>query len=210
MTGIWLISYIALWLLVALLLIAVFTLARQVGILHTRLGPVGARMVNAGLEIGVTAPALNATDIQGLVMTLGSERGKPTLLLFVTPSCGTCSALAPALRALWQSERAHLEIALVSMYSNDDEASQFVAKYKLKQIPVTTSPSVSFDYQVTSPPFAMLIDKQGIVRAKGITNNSEHLESLLNVLDVGHESLEQWHREEKSAELRMATNLTVQ
>jgi hypothetical protein len=57
-TGIWLISYVALWLLVTLLLLAVFTLARQVGILHTRLGPVGARMVNAGLEIGVGRTAI--------------------------------------------------------------------------------------------------------------------------------------------------------
>lgn len=203
MTGIWLISYLGLWLLVILLLLAVFTLARQVGILHTRLGPVGARMVNAGLEIGVTAPPLNGTDLGGNVITLGSERGRPTLLLFVTPSCSTCSALAPALRALWQSERAHLEIALVSMYSNDEEASEFVAKYKLKQIPVTTSPSVGFDYQVSSPPFAIVVDDKGIVRAKGITNNSEHLESLLNVLDFGHESMEHWYKDQQSEELGM-------
>jgi methylamine dehydrogenase accessory protein MauD len=167
-------------------------------------------MVNAGLEIGVAAPPLKTTDIQGMAMTLGSERDKPTLLLFITPSCSTCVALAPALRALRQSERAHLDLALVSMYSNDDEARQFVTKYKLKQIPVTTSPSVGFDYQVTSPPFAMLIDRQGTVRAKGIINNSEHLESLLNVLDVGHESLEKWYKEQKSAELDIATNMTVQ
>jgi hypothetical protein len=36
------------------------------------------------------------------------------------------------------------------------------------------------------------------------------LESLLNVLDVGHESLEKWYKEQKSAELDIATNMTVQ
>lgn len=208
--GIWLISYIALWVLVFLLLLAVFTLARQVGILHTRLGPVGARMVNAGLEIGETAPPLNATDLRGEAMTLGSERGLPTLLLFVTPSCSTCAALAPALRALWRSERFQLEIALVSLYSDNDQARQFVTKYKLKQIPVTTSPTVGFDYQVTSPPFALLVDEMGVVRAKGIINNSEHLESLLNVLDVGHESVQHWYEAQKIRDLRVATDLPVQ
>ena len=193
MTGIWLISYLILWLLVLLLLLAVVTLARQVGMLHARLGPVGARMTNAGPEIGEAAPALAVNDIDGRELTLGSVRGKPTLLVFITTSCSACARLTAAIRTLWKSEHDKLEIALVSLYSTEEEAREFAKRHKLTHIPCTADAQAGLVYQVASPPYALLIDEQGTVRAKGVVNNSEHLESLLNVIELGHISMEDWH-----------------
>ena len=45
-------SYIALWILVIFLTLALAALARQIGILYRRLAPAGARIMNAGPTIG--------------------------------------------------------------------------------------------------------------------------------------------------------------
>jgi methylamine dehydrogenase accessory protein MauD len=40
-------------------------------------------------------------------------------------------------------------------------------------------------YQVSRLPFAVLIDAQGILRARGIVNSREHLESLFEAKRLG-------------------------
>jgi methylamine dehydrogenase accessory protein MauD len=156
-------------------------------------------MANAGLEIGTQAPELTAHDLQGQPLTFGGKRGKPALMLFITSSCSTCSVLAPAIRALWKSERDRIEISLISLFSDDEQTRRFVGRYKLTDISCTTSERVGLDYKVTSPPYGLLIDESGMVRAKGIVNNAEHLESLLNVIEIGYPSIQDWYKVQQGA-----------
>ena len=52
------ISNLVLWALVLLLTAVVLALARQVGVLHERIAPAGALMLNRGLTVGEPAPVL--------------------------------------------------------------------------------------------------------------------------------------------------------
>lgn len=192
MNYVWLISYLCLWLVVLLLLLAVVTLARQVGLLHTRLGPSGARMTNAGPEVGAVAPRVMVTDLAGRSFDLGGERRRPLLLVFLSATCGTCAEVAPAVRTLWKSERERLDIMIASLYSGADEAGKFVARYKLDDMPCLVTEGLDYEFRVYSPPYAVLIDEDGVVRSKGIVNHLEHLESLVNVIDLGHKSIQAW------------------
>ena len=56
---------ILLALVVLVLVIAVFALARQIGVLHTRLAPAGALMTTAGPKVGEPAPLLSIPDLNG-------------------------------------------------------------------------------------------------------------------------------------------------
>lgn len=190
MTDIWLSSYLCLWILVVFLLLAVFTLARQIGLLHRRLPPFGAMMTNDGPEVGARAPELEAVDLRGRPAELGRNQGKKTLLLFVSPMCDACAELAPAVRRIWKSERQSLQVVIVSL--NDDEAAnqRFAARYKLRDLPYVMSRKVAVDYRILSAPYGLLIDQHGVIRAKGVVNNLEHLESLLNAGELGHSSQE--------------------
>lgn len=210
MSGIWLVSYLALWLLALLLLLAVFTMARQIGLLHTRLGPSGARMTNAGPEIGDMAPQLTVLDLDGQEMLLGGLRERPLLMLFITSACTTCVSLAPSIRALWNSDRRNLDVLLVSLFSTGEAAREFARRYKLAPIPCTTSEVVGFDYKVLAPPYGILVDVDGVVRAKGIVNNNEHLESLVNVLELGHPSMQDWRKTQLSTPVPVANVMPVQ
>ena len=44
---------------------------------------------------------------------------------------------------------------------------------------------------ITTVPYALLLDGEGILRCKGIVNSLSHLESLLNVLDSGYASVQE-------------------
>ena len=57
------ISVIVLWIVVLSLLAVVFALTRQLGVLHERIAPVGALMLNRGLMVGESAPELDVVDL---------------------------------------------------------------------------------------------------------------------------------------------------
>jgi methylamine dehydrogenase accessory protein MauD len=45
-------------------------------------------------------------------------------------------------------------------------------------------------YQVSKLPYAVLLDERGIVRAKGLVNSREQLESLFTAKDLGVASIQ--------------------
>jgi methylamine dehydrogenase accessory protein MauD len=171
-------------------------LARQIGILHARIGPMGARMTNAGPEIGDAAPPLDVVDIAGRAVTLAAERGKRTLLLFVSPGCPQCAELLPAVRTWHRTERDRVEIVLVSQDPEHESNETFVAQHHLTAIPVIISHELAMQYRIGVLPYAVLVDQHGRVRSKGLVNNPAHLESLLNAEELGHPSIQSALQEE--------------
>jgi methylamine dehydrogenase accessory protein MauD len=192
MSGAWLASYWVLWMLVLVLTFVIAALARQIGVLHMRLGPMGARTANPGPEIGAQAPELFAVDLNGQDVQLGGLRNRLTLLIFISPNCPSCSELAPSIRVMARSERSTLVVQLVSLSDDRPSLREFVAKHKLESIPCVPSKIVSERYGVLAAPYGLVISKHGIVLSKGIANHIEHLESLLNAAalgDVGTDNL---------------------
>lgn len=184
------ISYLALWLVVTALVALVLVLARQVGLIHRRFGPSSARTENSGPEIGEKIPELSAFDLEGRELTLGKAGPRGTLLTFVSATCTTCHELAPALRTVWKSERTRLNLCIVSMNGNEAANREFINRHKLNDVPYVVSVDIAAKFQIATPPYSLLIDKNGYLVAKGRANHLEHLESLLNATDLGYPTLE--------------------
>ena len=110
MRGVWLASYVVLWILVALLAFAVVVLLRQIGVLHARLAPMGTHFAGEGLDVGVVAPSL------------GFDYGRSvlTLIAFTSPSCQICAALKPSLAAL---RREYPEVVLELVDASESPAT---------------------------------------------------------------------------------------
>ena len=187
------ISQVLSWLALVGLVIVLFALARQIGVLHERIAPLGARMMDHGAAVGESAPVLDVKDRHGEAIRLGDVRpdGRSTLLLFVASICPMCKKLLPAARSFAQSERRRLELILVG---DGDRAEQerYVREQNLEQVTFVNSPVVGMTYQVGKLPYAVLIDAQGIIRAKGLVNSREHLESLLVAQETGFASLQEY------------------
>jgi methylamine dehydrogenase accessory protein MauD len=192
MDGFWLVSYVVLWLVVVLEAIVILALARQVGLLAVRVGPVGARMTNHGPKIGDPAPPLDTTDIAGRKVVLGANHNKRTLLLFMSPKCSSCQELLPGLRTLARTERSDLDIVLVSAEQDVAVNREYVEQHRLQSMPLIIGDDIAVLYQVGSLPYAVLVSKEGAVSAKGLVNNKAQLESLLNADEVGHASIQSY------------------
>ena len=187
------ISNLVLWLLVLGLSAVVLALARQLGVLHERIAPAGALMLNRGLTVGEPAPVLEVADLQGRAHQLGSPRGdgRSTLLLFVSPSCPVCKTLLTAVKSSASDERAWMDVILASD-GNDTEQREFVRAQGLEGIPYVVSAALGLAYQVGRLPFAALLDERGILRARGLVNSREHLESLFEAKRLGVASLQEY------------------
>ena len=187
------ISNIVLWVLVVALAAVVLALTRQLGVLHERIAPAGALMLNRGLAVGEPAPVLEVTDLDGRAVTIGAPRsdGRSTLLLFVSPTCPVCKTLLPAVLSSRKDERGWLDVLLAS---DGDLVEQraFIRHQRLEAVPYIVSGALGLAYQVGRLPFGALLDEHGIVRARGLVNSREHLESLFEAKRLGVASLQEY------------------
>ncbi len=187
------ISVVVLWIVVLCLLAVVLALTRQLGVLHERIAPVGALMLNRGLAVGEPAPAIDVVDLHGANLRLGAPRtdGKSILLLFVSPTCPVCKSLLPIVKSSGRDERDWLDIILASD-GNTDEHRDYIRANGLGGIPYVLSAPLGMTFQVSRLPFAALLDEAGILRARGLINSREHLESLFEAKRLGVASLQDY------------------
>ena len=150
-----LISNIVLWVIVAVLGVIVFALARQVGVLYERIAPAGALMISQGPEVGDPAPVFTLETMDGSTLSVGGvpSSGKSTLLFFLSPTCPVCNTLLPVLRSIRESEQSWLDVILASDGDRDAQ-EKFIAEKKLEDFPYVLSTDLGMAYQVAKLPFA--------------------------------------------------------
>jgi methylamine dehydrogenase accessory protein MauD len=182
-------SNLLLWVVVLVLGAVVFGMVRQIGVLHERVAPMGALANDRGPEVGEMAPDMKIAGMEGGLVQIGGPvpGGRSRLLLFVSPSCPICKKLLPIARSFAAGER--LDVVIVG---DGDVAEQreMIRANGLEAIPYVNSPQVGMAFQVGKLPYAILIDEDGVIRAKGLVNSREHLESLAIAKETGYGSIQ--------------------
>lgn len=192
-----LISQIALWVLLLIMAGLQLALLRQIGVIHERIAPMGALTLDKGPKEGENAPTLEVLDLRKRRIKFGgvSASGKSALIFFLSPTCPVCKKMLPILKSSARTEASWLEIFLAS----DGEAAEherFVAAQTLGEFPYILSQELGMTYHVGKLPYAVLIDEAGIIRAKGLVNSREHLESLIQAKEMGIASIQEFlHKE---------------
>ncbi len=185
------VALVAQWAVIVALVVAVFALARQIGVLYERVAPMGALMLDEGPGVGEQAPHFNLQTLAGGRIDIGKPSDKGELLFFLSPTCPVCKKLIPVLRSIARAEADWLQIVLAS---DGDETRQraFYDKAGLQDFPYVLSHDLGTTFRVGKLPYAVLIDDNGTVRAKGLINSREQLESLFNARDLGVESIQDY------------------
>ncbi len=141
------------------LAVAVLALAREVGMLRLRLGPAAA------LEIPDEGPELGErVDAIERFDSVGDA--SLALAVFTSEGCRVCRALQPAIAALAGDPAVEVEVF--------DEVAERDTWSRLR---------------VPGSPFAVALDPDGTVLAKGTFNNLAQLESVLGTAERRRESL---------------------
>lgn len=170
----------ALWVAVFAMAVVIWIMLRQIGVLYERVAPVGALADSSGPKIGERAPAFTLSSLTGGDLTIGMP-GRAALVFFLSPTCPVCKQLLPVLDSMRRVEGPWLRVVLAS---DGDRAKHedFIRRRKLESFPYVLSTDLGMTFRVQRLPFAVLIDEAGVVRAKGLVNNREQLESLLNTI----------------------------
>ena len=175
-SGWWLVSYVILWVLVVALSVVVLALARQIGVLHLRLGPRGAlEMDDEGPPLGEAPEPFDARTLDGSDVTVGGP-GEPQLLFFVSPGCPICRQLLPSLAPAARAAR----MTPVAIVDGEEPAATEAYAHADAGVPLVAAPELAEGYEVPGTPYAVVLDGIGVVRAKGTVNNLEQIEGLVD------------------------------
>jgi len=181
-----LLSYCVLWGLVLCLGATVYVLARHIGMLHIRTGNSGARITNRGPEIGASVIEVHARTLNGQEVAVGGLKEWYTLLVFISPGCVSCAELAPGLLAIERNER-DVHLVLISL-AQEAETREYLRQHQLLHLSTVCSNDFVSLYGIDATPHVVLLDRDGVVRTKGIVNTAVHLESILNTITTGYSS----------------------
>ena len=187
------ISNVLLWVVVAALGVVIFALTRQIGILYERVAPVGALVIDKGPAVGQRPPVFELRDLADKVIKIGgiAADGRATLVFFLSSNCPVCKQLLPVVRSLSTDERDRVEVVLASD-GDPAEYLRFRQEQNLQSLPLVLSKELGMAFQIGKLPYAVLIDAEGFVRAKGLVNSREHLESLISAYEAGVGSVQEY------------------
>jgi methylamine dehydrogenase accessory protein MauD len=195
------VSNVLLWIVVIALAVVVLALVRQIGVLHERMAPAGALMSSRGPRPGEAAPVIDVVDWSGASLRLGGlhASGARTLMFFLSPTCPVCKTLLPVIDSVRAAEGDSLRVVLAS----DGPAAEheaFVREQRLDRHTYVLSSELGIAYRVAQLPYAVLLDGEGIVRAAGLVNSREHLESLFEAAERGVASVQEYLERKRGAQ----------
>jgi methylamine dehydrogenase accessory protein MauD len=184
------ISLAILWAVVIALGVCVLALSRQIGILYERVAPMGALMMDTGPKVGELAPPVEVATWEGRSLTIGRSAEKSKLVFFLSPTCPVCKKLLPIIRSVQARESRWLDVVLASD-GDRTEHVDFHAKYQLGDFPYVLSQPLGMAYKIAKLPYCVLLDAKGFVRAKGLVNSREQVESLMTAYESGIGSVQE-------------------
>jgi methylamine dehydrogenase accessory protein MauD len=162
MTGLT-ISNIILWILQISTIIVVVGLARQVGVLHLRVRPLGAGRTEDGPTIGDRFEMTSARSLRGEDIPI-TVQGRLSLLTFASPECGACAATMLAVKRLRDVEPDVWFVVAVD--GEKEQALKYAEKYGLEDV---ASPEAFNRLGSSSRPFAVILAEDGTVLGSGVT-----------------------------------------
>ena len=189
MTDALVVSNLLLWAVVLALLVAVFALARQIGILYERVAPMGALMIDTGPKVGEAAPRLDVPSLHGGSVSIGAGAQHSQLLFFLSPTCPVCKKLLPILKSIAGAESSWLRL----VFASDGDAPEhqaFAKRVGLEAYPYLLSTELGMAFRIGKLPYAVLLDESGRVRAKGLVNSREQLDSLFTAKELNVASVQ--------------------
>jgi methylamine dehydrogenase accessory protein MauD len=172
----WLVSTIALWALVLLLAFLLLGALRILALLRWRLEQLEAttpsRLGRSGLKPGKKAPDFTLPSVSGAEVSLHDFAGRRVLLVFTQAGCGPCQRVLPELGRVSNGQ---LQVLVVHR-GKAEETRALSAPFPILH---QEGLDLSRRYQVFATPFAFLIDEKGVIAAKGIVSNQQHIGFVL-------------------------------
>jgi len=182
-SGMWLASYLGLWVLLLAISLLLVVVLRQLRELHDYWIAHDPEM---GIPFGAPAPVLPTEDLYGRPVSLGAGRGKKTVLLFVSRNCKACEETMTGVPVLATHER--LELVLV-VRAKPLDTRLFLGglrrEINFPHVPVLADPQgeLAEAYKVRMVPFNVVVDEDCRIGARGVGLLLEEISGLIRQSD---------------------------
>jgi peroxiredoxin len=166
MTGIWLISYIALWVLFLILAVVVLLTLRSLSVVIERIEGLQRGEVESSttLTVGERVPDVPLDTRDGAHSSLESLRGADTAVVVISPGCGACrDVLAEVAHHAPSSDPLNLRVARTALICVGD-VQEVEQELTAAQIPRTlpvfidSAQIVSARWGVRETPTTLIVD----------------------------------------------------
>jgi len=156
-------SYAALWILVILQSLILLGLVRMVAQLQQ--GGVAGGSRDGGMTSGQAAPPFSTMDLSGAPIDSTRFAGRLTALLFVSPTCSSCTTTLHELNAL--RDKANGNVIVICRAAHDD--CMRLAEVHQLNLPVVADEDehISQLYGITAVPTAVLINAHHQIQSYG-------------------------------------------
>ncbi|MFT8805973.1 MAG: alkyl hydroperoxide reductase [Acetobacter aceti] len=170
--------------LVLVLAVTLLALARQIGVLHERIAPIGAQEARPGLDVGQTVPRLVLHTLEDRPVMIGDalQPGHYQMLLFVAPECPVCKRVIPVAREVAASRG--FEFLFVGDGPVPELQDMVASRPEMQDVPLLTGVELGLVLQINRLPALVLLDERGVIRAKDIVNTRRQIEELLDTVPV--------------------------
>jgi methylamine dehydrogenase accessory protein MauD len=187
---------------------ATWRLTRHVRRLFQEVAPVGALTGERGPQPGDQCPVGPFMTLEGTPYMLGyeGEKSGSALLLFVSATCPLSRKMLAIARDFCQRE--HLRL----VFAGDDRAvvlQTFIKQAGMADYPFINDATLGRALEVDKLPMAFLLSAEGVILSRGLVNNREHLESLLNAWESGFATVQNYivHRRRNAHDTAGAARL---
>ncbi len=186
LNALWLVSYVAIWVVVLSLGFLLLGTLRAVGLLRWRLEQleltIPSRLGRNGLKVGKKAPDFTLPSTTGAEVALHDFAGRKVLLVFTQSGCGPCQQIMPELNRLGGGD-----LQILVLNKGDAEAARHLVPEAQERFPVLVQDGLDLSrkYEAFATPFAFLIDEKGVVASKGIITSKEHIGYVLSGAHAG-------------------------
>ena len=171
----WAVAVVTLWILMGAIAVGLVALARQVGLLHLRVRPLGPGPLPEGPPIGST-PAIPELVTLGARSAGLVEGGHTAVVLFVSSTCGLCK---PVLEGAARLRAVENRVALTLAVDGDEELALAYLKKHGFDDGVHASDLAMLDGG--QRPYAVALSDMGLVLAAGAVNTLDQLEGLIDL-----------------------------
>ena len=117
-------------------------------------------------RIGGFAPDFTLESTKGQKISLGAQRGKPTVVVFVASWCEVCREEMPTMGEAFRVHQEHDIVFLgVDVYEDWETARAFHEEFKMPfPLLVDAYGEVTTRYRVNGTPTTFFIDRDGVIR----------------------------------------------
>ena len=178
MSGIFVASYVVLWILVVVLATLVVLMYRHFGMMS--MGTLEG-VQRDGLPLGTEAPTIGGITAEGTDLAWQPKTGRPQVLLFAAPDCEPCATVMPVVNKLAASTVGKaLDFAAI-VPGPRAEVVRMTQLYNPPYMVLAEDGSGAFNrFLVRVTPFGFIIGPDGRVLAKGLCGDANRLKDLLN------------------------------